>query len=97
MRVTVAYALPDEQFEEQLELPDGACVADALAAVADLPPFTGLDLSTVPVGVFNQVVSERSHVLEPADRVEIYRPLTVDPMSARQQRAAAQKKQPRQG
>lgn len=91
MRVSVAYALPDVQFDVPIELAEGATVADALDAVSDREPFAGLDLANVPVGVFNQVVKDREQVLQEGDRVEIYRPLAVDPMAARRQRAAAQK------
>ncbi len=91
MLVSVAYALPDVQFDVPVELADGATVADALDAVRELEPFAGLDLAAVPVGVFNQVVKDRGQVLHSGDRVEIYRPLVVDPMAARRQRAAAQK------
>ena len=89
--VTVAYALPDLQFDEPVELPDGASVADALAAVANQEPFAGLNLAALPVGVFNQLVSDRSQLLTDGDRVEIYRELDIDPMTARQQRAANSK------
>lgn len=89
MKVTVAYALPDVQFDEPVELPDGASVADALAAVEGQAPFNALDLETVPVGVFNRLVNDRSQQLREGDRVEIYRPLEIDPMTARQQRAAS--------
>ena len=91
MKVTVAYALPDVQFDEPLELPEGSSVADALAAVAGQPPFSELDLAAMPVGVFNQVVSDRSQMLNEGDRIEIYRPLELDPMTARQQRAELQR------
>lgn len=89
--IHVAYALPDVQFEEEVGLNEGACVADALAAVADIEPFSTLDLSVLPVGVFNQVVKDRSRKLRDGDRVEIYRELLIDPMTARQQRAKVQK------
>lgn len=89
--VTVAYALPDVQFDEPVQLPDGASVADALAAVANQEPFAGLNLATLPVGVFNQLVSDRSQLLAEGDRVEIYRELEIDPMTARHQRAANSK------
>ena len=88
MQVSVAYALPDVQFDEAIELPDGATVADALAAVANQPPFDALDLEAASVGVFNRLVKNRRQPLTEGDRVEIYRPLEIDPMTARSQRAA---------
>ena len=84
--VEVAYATPAEQTCVALQLEAGAIVGDALAAVADREPFASLDLAAVPVGVYG-VVCERSRVLEHEDRVEIYRPLEVDPKDARRRRA----------
>ncbi len=70
-----------------LSLPPGATVADALDAVADREPFSGLDLDQVPVGVFGEV-AVRSQALQAFDRVELYRPLHQDPKAARRLRAA---------
>ena len=47
------------------------------------PPF---DLRRMPLGVFGERVDD-SYCLRPGDRVEIYRPLKLDPMTARRQRA----------
>ncbi len=91
INITVAYALPDVQYDEPLELESGATVADALAAIAQQPPFNELDLSEAPVGVFNRLVKDRSQALHDGDRVEIYRQLELDPMTARQQRAAVRR------
>lgn len=87
MRVEVAYALPDAQYVIELTLPEGATVADALSRVESEPGFVGLDLEQMRIGVYGSVVADRSRRLEDGDRVEIYRPLTVDPMTARRLRA----------
>jgi uncharacterized protein len=89
MRVEVTYAEADAQTVITLELGEGATVAEALAAVADRQPFLRLDLATVPVGVFGDRVG-RDRRLVDGDRVEIYRPLLIDPRQARQRRAASQ-------
>ncbi len=86
MHVEVIYALRDAQHQVHLELPEEACVADALAAVARLEPFASLELERVSVGVFGRVVT-RATRLGHGDRVEIYRPLPVDPREARRRRA----------
>lgn len=91
INITVAYALPDVQYDEPLTLDSGATVADALAAIANQRPFSDLDLSDAPVGVFNRLVKDRSQALHDGDRVEVYRQLEVDPMTARQQRAAVRR------
>ena len=67
-----------------LRLPVGATVADALAASGLLQrhqlPAEGLRL-----GVWSKL-REAASVLRDKDRVEVYRPLTVDPKEARRQR-----------
>lgn len=87
MHVEVAYALPDVQHRVHLELEDQATVADALNAVRRLAPFDTIALDTVEVGVFGRLVG-REEVLRHGDRVEIYRPLKVDPKEARRVRAS---------
>jgi hypothetical protein len=91
IEVEVVYALARRQHLVPVVLPAGATVADALRAVAARPPFDQLDLDTVPVGIFGDRVN-RDRRLEPRDRVEIYRPLAIDPRQARRQRAQAQQK-----
>jgi putative ubiquitin-RnfH superfamily antitoxin RatB of RatAB toxin-antitoxin module len=76
------------QHRVHLELPDAATVTDALAAVRRVPPFDGLDLAGAEVGVFG-VTAGRDQILEHGDRLEIYRPLLMDPKEARRQRAKA--------
>jgi uncharacterized protein len=87
MRVEVAYALPDAQYVIELTLADGATVADALSRVKTAPGFVDLDLEHMRVGIFGSVVADRTQRLEEGDRLEVYRPLTVDPMTARRLRA----------
>ena len=90
MQVEIVYALPQEQTVVTLELTEGATVADALAAVAQRSPFSRLDLTRVPVGVYGERVSREQRLIE-HDRVEIYRPLAVDPVTARRARAQGSK------
>ncbi|MEQ8861630.1 MAG: RnfH family protein [Pseudomonadales bacterium] len=86
VEIDVVYARPERQHRIALVLAPGATVADALAAVAEHEAFSGLDLDAVPVGVFGDRVS-RQRVLQSGDRLEIYRPLQVDPREARRRRA----------
>lgn len=89
MHVELIYALPDEQHRLHLELAPGATVADVLEAARKLAPFSDLPLERMPVGVYGRLV-ERDHALGPDDRVELYRPLPVDPKEARRRRAEGQ-------
>lgn len=69
-----------------LELPEAASVAEALQACADFMA-TQPDLSALRVGVWGRV-RPLDTALRERDRVEVYRPLTVDPKEARRQRYA---------
>lgn len=85
--IEVAYAEPEQQWVVPLSLPEGATVADALAEVMQLEPFSRLELDQMAVGVFGEVVAS-SQLLQAFDRVELYRPLHQDPKAARRLRAA---------
>lgn len=89
VRIEVVLALAERQWSVEAELPAGATLADALARVARAEGFEALDLARVPVGIWGRLVESRSTVLSDGDRVEIYRPLAVDPMQARREREAA--------
>lgn len=67
--------------EELLDLPEGACVADALRACG--LPVPAPDAGAV--GVWGRKI-DPGRVLREQDRVEVYRPLQVDPKVARRER-----------
>ncbi len=67
-----------------LQLPAGSTLAQALQA-SGLLQRHGLQPETLAVGVWGRLKPLHS-VLRDGDRVEIYRPLQVDPKEARRQR-----------
>jgi putative ubiquitin-RnfH superfamily antitoxin RatB of RatAB toxin-antitoxin module len=68
----------------QLVLPDGACVHDAIVA-SGLCQRHGLVPESADVGIWGRRQTLQSALRE-RDRVEIYRPLRVDPKEARRLR-----------
>ena len=80
----------------ELRLPVGATVADALAASGMQARHPDHDLTALPVGLWG-AFCERSDALRDRDRVELYRPLRVDPKEARRQRQQAQRGARRKG
>jgi putative ubiquitin-RnfH superfamily antitoxin RatB of RatAB toxin-antitoxin module len=68
----------------QLALVPGAMVSDALR-LSGLLERHALQMEGLRVGVWGKA-RELSSLLRDRDRVEIYRPLTVDPKEARRQR-----------
>jgi uncharacterized protein len=91
VRVQIAYASPGRQRLLELTLPEGSTVADAVCASGLLGEFPEIDLSVSRVGIHGRLarLDER---LRDGDRVEILRPLRVDPKELR--RARAGKKRP---
>lgn len=85
MRITVAIALPGRQDVVEVELPDGAAVADALAAARVVERFPEFSAAT-PVGVWSRRCDPTTR-LRDGDRVEVYRPLQADPKAMRRARA----------
>ena len=93
MRVSVVYALPDRQALRELELADSATVAEAVARSGLLEQFPEIRNRPLACAIYGRVVVD-SQVLRAGDRVEILRPLQVDPKESRR-RAAARSRTPR--
>ena len=84
IRISVAYADSQRQVVREIEIATPATVEDAIRVSGILDEWPGL----VPAGfgVFGNKV-DRSTRLRDGDRVEIYRPLEIDPKEARRKRA----------
>ena len=89
MRVTVAYSpSAGDVWEAALSIDGDATVLDALQASGVLQRFTQIDLATARLGVWGKPC-DAGRLLRERDRVEIYRPLSVDPKEARRVRYRA--------
>jgi len=86
LRVEVVYALPRRQHRVALELEPGATAGEALAASGLLARHGELEPGKVKLGIFGRMVAP-GQVLAAGDRLEILRPLRVDPKEARRGRA----------
>lgn len=84
--VEVVYATPAEQAVVTARLRAGATVAQAIGASGLLVRFPEIDLSKQAVGIYGKRVRPSDPVAD-GDRVEIYRPLPVDPKEMRRRRA----------
>ena len=86
VRVEVVYGTAERQFLQVLEVDEG-CTAREAVLLSNLGVmFPEADLSA-PLGIFGKVVKADT-VLRNQDRVELYRPLLVDPKEARRLRVA---------
>ncbi|AVD84920.1 RnfH family protein [Pseudomonas sp. SWI6] len=89
LKIEVVYATPERQWLLACEVPRGTTVREALRVSGIAGQVAGLDVEGCPVGIFGKVVSDPAvREVEEGDRLEIYRPLLVDPLEARKQRAA---------
>ena len=87
MKIQVAYALAHRQLVIELDVPVGVTARTAVLTSGLECEFPELDLVVVPIGVFGERVDDDT-CLHDGDRVEVYRPLQLDPMEARRRRAA---------
>lgn len=81
MRITVAYALPQEQRLEELDVPDGTTVEQAIHMSHLLEHFPEIDLKVNKVGIFAKL-AKLDQPLQEGDRVELYRALPRKPRDA---------------
>jgi putative ubiquitin-RnfH superfamily antitoxin RatB of RatAB toxin-antitoxin module len=79
IHIEIVFAQPQQAIVKAMALSQGSRVGDALAAAAGDANFSGVDLANAPVG--------RDHPLNDGDRLEIYRPLVLEPKAARRARA----------
>ena len=87
IRVQVAYARADQQLVLTVDVPMDASVERAIRDSGILARFPEIDLERQAVGIFGARVA-LDDVVQAGDRIEIYRPLQVDPKEARRRRAA---------
>lgn len=86
MRIEIAYAEPSQQWLLVREVAEGTTLAHVMD---DAEVREWMQRVEAPVvGVWSKIISEPTeHVLVDGDRIEIYRPLSIDPMAARKARA----------
>lgn len=86
MKIEVVYLGEDSEFFVSLEMSDGLTVQQAVELSGLLDRHPEISFDNNEVGVFSEIVSLDSS-LHDGDRVEVYRPLAMDPMEARRMRA----------
>ncbi len=84
--VEVVFTLPDIQVVKCLNVDEGTTADVAIAQSGILEMFPEIDLTKNRCGIFGKLISCGT-VLRHHDRVEIYRPLIINPKDARRMRA----------
>jgi len=89
IQIEVAYALPHQQKIISLSVPAQTTLYQAVVLSNITAYFPQLNLETATLGVFSKLEkSPKTRIVQAGDRIEIYRPLLVDPKEARKARAA---------
>ena len=86
MIVEIVYALANEQAVMTVTVDEGATVEQAVNQSGILGCYPALQLNELQLGIFSQKVDLKTRV-QAGDRIEIYRPLIIDPKQARRLRA----------
>lgn len=86
INIEIVYAQPQQQILHALQVESGCTVEQAIHLSGLLQRFPEIDLKIAKVGIFSKIVSLATPLRE-QDRVEIYRPLQIDPKKARLLRA----------
>jgi putative ubiquitin-RnfH superfamily antitoxin RatB of RatAB toxin-antitoxin module len=88
IRVEVAFARPDKQEIITLNVEEGTTAVDAVRRSGIIAVFPEIDPDTNNMGIFGKAIKNpATHELRDGDRVEVYRPLRIDPRQARRNRA----------
>ena len=90
IQVTVVYSsAPRHTREWHLSLPVGSCVSQAVVQSGAPQEFVDLGSNALALGIWGKPCGA-NQVLKDNDRIEIYRPLRVDPKVARRERFSQQ-------
>jgi|KBSMisStandDraft_5_1062788.scaffolds.fasta_scaffold460419_2 putative ubiquitin-RnfH superfamily antitoxin RatB of RatAB toxin-antitoxin module len=90
IHVEVIYAAPDHQELRRLAVPAGTTVMQAIVASQIALALPEEAIAADRLGIFSRRAAP-DDVLADGDRVEIYRPLTLDPKEARRRRASRER------
>lgn len=89
--VEVSYASTREQLIISIKVPEDINVKQAIEKSGIQKKFPEIDLGKNNVGIFGKQTT-LGHSLKNKDRIEIYRPLIIDPKELRRKKAAEGKK-----
>lgn len=93
IEVEVAYATPQRQLIVPITVPVGTTALQAVQQSNIAAEFPEINIQKDPMGIFSKPLDGKGrpqpadYLLSAGDRVEIYRPLIIDPKAARLQRA----------
>ena len=90
LNVEVIYAKTGDTYAVAMRVKADATIRQAIEQSNILQRCPEIDLKLNKVGIFSKIVELDASLVD-GDRIEIYRPLIVDPMEARRRRAEKHK------
>lgn len=84
--VEVVYLDAEQQWFQAVRVAEGSSVMDAVTASGAAAVVPGGQVDPERLGIFSRRVPS-DQIVKAGDRIEIYRPLLLDPMEARRRRA----------
>lgn len=91
LAVELVYALPTEQCLLALTVAVASTVEQVIRQSGLLSRYPEIDLACNPVGIWSRPVP-LSQPVQAGDRIEIYRPLVIDPATTLRQREKAKRR-----
>lgn len=93
LNIEIIYALPNKLTRLALNVPEGTTLGEALVQSNLFKEHPELSLDTITTGIYGEITT-LNQKLNDKDRIEIYRPLKMDPKTRRRNRHAAKQKPP---
>ena len=90
INIEVVYGTAENQVLKSLKVKPGTTAIEAAHTAELHKTFPDLNLENATLGIFSKKTSH-NNILKDGDRLEIYRPLTIDPMANRRIRANKKK------
>lgn len=91
IQIEVVYASLTKQHLLKVTVPNHATIEQAIISSGILTLFPEINLAKQKVGIFSQL-RDLQDTVQAGDRIEIYRPLLIDPKEARRAKAINNKK-----
>ncbi len=91
IKIGVAFATPANQVWYNVDVQKGATIREVIEISGILEQFPEINLENQEVGIFGKVVQLEALPRE-GDRIEIYRPITVDPSTVKRRKKAPRPK-----
>lgn len=80
--IEIVFALPQQQFLKQFQVPVGTSIYKAIKLSGVENFYPKKDHSALKTGIYGKITSPET-ILYQNDRIEIYRPLIIDPKEKR--------------